>query len=141
MTARVVWAYGIQVYDGTPVKMHWRCSCGGGGQNYPGEKVICPYCREPLTIPEEPVDLTGETETQPSTAWTLAAYREELHACGFPPSITAELVLIAARKPHALTVDPRFFAVAEPPAPIVRIENHEPGSPEDPAARKRSGMD
>jgi hypothetical protein len=62
MTAHVVYAYGVQACDGMPMKMHWRCSCGGGGQNYPGEKTRCAYCRWPVVIPEEPVDLTGRDD-------------------------------------------------------------------------------
>lgn len=141
MTARVVWAYGIQAYDGTPMKMHWRCSCGGDGINIPGDKVRCPSCGQLVTVPEEPVDLTSEAEGQPSTAWMLAAYRNELHACGFSLDETRALVLTAARNMPKLNVGALFLARAEPPAPIVRIENHEPGSPEDLAVRKRSGLD
>lgn len=149
MTARVVYAYGIHAYDSaTPVKMHWRCSCGGDGVNIPGDTSVCSGCSETVRIPEEPIDLTASS-TEPaasapqptSTAWKLAAYRSELQACGFSPNDVRTLVLIAARNTTEWTVGPLFLARAEPPAPIVRIENYQPGSPEDLAIRKRFGLD
>lgn len=147
-TAHVVYAYKVAVDPTSPVRMHWRCSCGGGGEGYPGATTACSYCHQIVTLPDEPMDAgasqqepaTG-VESQPSTAWKLAAYRSELHACGFSSNDARALVLIAARNTPELTVGPLFVARAEPPAPIVRIENHEPGSPKDLAIRKRLGLD
>lgn len=86
-------------------------------------------------------ELAANAQPQPSTAWKLAAYRDELHTFGFTPSVAADLVLIAARDLDRLSVGSLFLARAEPPAPIVRIENYEPGSPEDLAIRQRFGLD
>ena len=52
-----------------------------------------------------------------------------------------ELVLTAARNMSALKTHPWFEVRAEPVVPIARIDNHEPGSPEDRAARGRLGLD
>jgi hypothetical protein len=75
-----------------------------------------------------------------TTAVALAAYREELRACGFAPADIRELVLIAARNAQELKTHPWFEARAEPVAPIARIDNHEPGSPEGLAALKQAGL-
>lgn len=148
MTARVVYAYRSHHYDSTtPERMHWRCSCGGVDVNIPGDRVRCMVCLEMVTIPNEPIDLTGLPPEpsagvhQPtSTAWKLAAYREELRACGFAPADIRELVLIAARNTQDVRVGQAFAERAEPAAPFVRIDNHEPGSPQDLAAREQFGL-
>lgn len=132
MSARVVYAYGVVVDSTTPMKMHWRCSCGGDGVDIPADKVRCPSCGQLLNIPEEPVDLRDSSpglgagaEQRPSTAWQLAAYRNELFACGFSLNDVRELVLTAARNATELRVGSLFLTRAEPPAPIVQIENHD----------------
>lgn len=133
MTANVIYAYKTVAYDSTTIeKMHWRCSCGGDGVHIPGDRVRCPSCGQLLKIPEEPVDLRDSSpelcagvEQQPSTAWQLAAYRNELFACGFSLNDVRELVLTAARNATELHVGSLFLTRAEPPEPIVQIENHD----------------
>ncbi|MFI7691761.1 hypothetical protein ACIBQ6_22020 [Nonomuraea sp. NPDC049655] len=49
-----------------------------------------------------------------TSAWTLAAYRDELLACGFPAEVAHQLVLIAAQG-QGLVTDPMFEVRAEPP--------------------------
>ncbi|MET8985844.1 hypothetical protein ABZW49_10385 [Nonomuraea wenchangensis] len=82
----------------------------------------------------------GRATPTPTTAHVLAAYREELRGAGFSPDEVHELVLIAARNMGVPDVGPLFLARAEPIVPIVWIENHEPGSPEDLAIRQRLGL-
>lgn len=149
MSARVVYAYGLHHNDdsATPYRVHWWCQCGGDGVDIPGDNARCSSCGQLVMVPDGPMDarpsaLEHGTDAPPiSTAWKLAAYREELRACGFAPADIRELVLIAARNTHDIRVGQAFAERAEPPAPTVRIDNHEPGSPEDLAARTRAGLD
>lgn len=77
---------------------------------------------------------------EPTTANTLAAYRDELLACGFSADEVRELVSIAARNLLDMKVNAAFADHAAAPAPIgPKIWNHEPGSPEDFAARAEYG--
>jgi hypothetical protein len=62
MSAHVVHAVAFAPDNTSPVKMHWRCSCRGGGQNYPGERTRCAYCRWPVTIPTEPMGIEPPEE-------------------------------------------------------------------------------
>ncbi|MBB6556162.1 hypothetical protein [Nonomuraea rubra] len=67
MTARVVYAYGLHWGDSTtPVKLHWWCACGGDGVDIPGDKVTCPSCREPITVPDEQIDLRASSPELPT---------------------------------------------------------------------------
>lgn len=149
MSARVVYAYGLHHNDdsATPYRIHWWCQCGGDGVDIPGDHARCSSCGQLVMVPDGPMDarasaLEHGTDAPPiSTAWKLAAYREELRACGFAPADIRGLVLTAARNMPVLKTHPWFEARAEPVAPIARIDNHEPGSPEDLAARLRAGLD
>ena len=96
--ARVVHAVVIPSDNTSPVKMHWRCTCGGGGQNYPGEQTRCAYCRWPVTIPTEPLDAPPADEA--ASGGELTFVRDENIECALPPRTRRFLV---ARWPDGLT--------------------------------------
>jgi hypothetical protein len=53
-----------------------------------------------------------------TSAWTYAAYRDELLACGFSRVEAFQLVVLAATGQRLVT-DHRFEVAAEPPVPQV----------------------
>ncbi|TYB69724.1 hypothetical protein FXF51_06060 [Nonomuraea sp. PA05] len=56
MSARVVHAVRCAPDSTSPVKMFWRCSCGGDGHDVPGAQLPCPSCGETIRVPETPTD-------------------------------------------------------------------------------------
>lgn len=83
-------------------------------ERHPYDPECCPFRYEVGCSPRDAAEPAPTT-----TARTLAAFREELIACGFAEGQAAIMAQEALASAHgSLVVDPRFVDIVEPVLPV-----------------------